>query len=101
LKQRGTQITKEQIQQYEAERILELDKQEIGRPGMLILGLLFSLAGGLIGLLIGWFHWKAHKDTVAGGKIFRFEDKTRSRGKSIFWIGVISFVGWISTAFIV
>lgn len=96
LKKHGTDITQEQIDQYREERIVELDNPVKGRAGMLILGLIFSLTGGVIGLLIGWYHWRTSKTAIAGDKVPMFDEKTRSYGKSIFWIGIISMIGWIA-----
>jgi hypothetical protein len=46
--------------------------------------------------LIGWYHWRTSKMAIAGDKVPMFDDKTRGYGKSIFWIGIVSMMGWIA-----
>jgi hypothetical protein len=51
--------------------------------------------GGIIGLMIGWSHWKTTKVDPTGKRFYVYDEKTRKSGRTIFLFGVFFFIFWI------
>ena len=95
LKDRGQEISKEKIEEIKQKRIEDLKKPEKGHIGYLILGFLSAILGGLLGIFIGWFHWRFKKTVPTGQQVYAYEKNTRIQGQIIFIIGIVSFTCWI------
>jgi hypothetical protein len=64
---------------------------------VLILGWVFAVFGGFIGIGIG-AHLRYAKITAPNGeKIFRYNDNARRQGLIILVLGIVAMIGW--TAF--
>lgn len=94
LKERGQEVTKEEVEQWMEERVEFLNQPIKGRKGSLVLGYIFSFMGGLLGVLIGWYHWKGSKKAADGSREAMFDADTRKQGKQIFWLGIAAIVLW-------
>ncbi len=62
-------------------------------PWLIIVGYIFAVLGGLIGLVIGVYLWQGRK-VVNGEKVKRYDEKTQQQGVFIFILAIIMFVVW-------
>lgn len=91
LKDKGIQLSNEDLEKIKSERIQELSKPETKQSIWVIIGYISSILGGLFGILIGW-HLMNHKRILPNGeRIFDYSEKDRKHGKIIFLIGVVMF----------
>jgi hypothetical protein len=91
LKERGQEVNENLLKSLKQERINELSKPEKGQGSWIIIGYIFSLLGGFLGILIGWFLWTLMKTLPTGEKIYLYSENDRKHGKRIFIIGMIVF----------
>lgn len=89
LKERGNDISQDQIESYKSDRIEELSESEVNHPGWIIAGYIFAALGGLWGVAIGWHLWKGKKTLPNGERILRYSSTDRNEGKTIFILGII------------
>jgi len=94
LEARGRNIDKEFLQSLKKHRIDDLSKPETGQKASVIIGYVFSFAGGLIGILIGWYLWSMKKTLPDGSKVPMYEKVDRDHGRIIFFVGIVFIVVW-------
>ena len=95
LKERGNEITDEQINELKKQRIIELSKPEEGQNVYIIIGYVCALLGGLLGIFIGW-HLSTFKKTLPNGnRIYAYSENDRKHGNRILILGVVFIVIWI------
>ena len=95
LKERGNEITTEQINELKKQRIIELSKPEEGQNVYIIIGYVCALLGGLLGIFIGW-HLLTYKKTLPNGnRIYAYSDNDRKQGNRILILSGIFIVIWI------
>ena len=95
LKERGNEITAEQINEIKTQRIIELSKPEEGQNIYIIIGYVCALLGGLLGIFIGW-HLSTYKKTLPNGnRIYAYSENDRKQGNRILISGAIFIVFWI------
>lgn len=95
LKERGKEVTQEKIEELKNARILELSKPEQSQKGYIIVGYIFSVLGGLLGMFIGW-HLLIFKKTLPNGnRIYAYSDNDRKQGNRILILGGIFLVIWL------
>lgn len=95
LKDRGNEISKEEIEKIKQKRIEYLRTPEKGHIGWLIFGFISAVLGGLLGIFIGWFHWDFKKTDPTGQQFYAYDQQTRKTGQIIFWIGLVATICWI------
>jgi len=95
LKDRGNEISKEEIEKIKQKRIEDLRTPEKGHIGWLIFGFTSAVLGGLLGIFIGWFHWGFKKTDPTGQQFYAYDQQTRKTGQIIFWIGLVATIYWI------
>jgi hypothetical protein len=91
LKKKGKSIDKDLLLSLKNERLKQLAKPEENQKPWIIVGYLFSILGGFLGMIIGYFLWTAKKTLPNGEKVYSYLEKDRIQGKYIFYIGVIIF----------
>ena len=92
LKERGQFISDETIDTIHKKRIEELKKPEASQSSWIIIGYMFALLGGILGIFIGW-HLFTYKKTLPNGeRIYDYNDNDRKQGKRIFYLSIIVFV---------
>ena len=91
LKDKGKEITNEQIILLRKQRIEELAKPEQMLPVWLIFGYLTSLAGGFGGIIIGWL-LLTKKTLPDGSSVYGYQASDRKHGNRMIIIGVIVLV---------
>jgi hypothetical protein len=95
LKSKGKYFTQQQLDEFKQQRLQQLAKPESGNTFWTVLGYLFSLLGGLLGVFIGW-HLMTFKKTLPNGqKVYTYTKQARSHGQIIFGLGLLCMVGWI------
>jgi hypothetical protein len=95
LKDRGNEITVEQINEIKKQRIVELSKPEEGQNIYIIIGYICAFLGGFLGVFIGW-HLLTYKKTLPNGnRIYAYSENDRKQGNRILIIGGIFIVTWI------
>ena len=94
LKDRGSEITEEQIIELKKQRIIELSKPEASQKTYIIGGYICAIFGGFLGIFIGW-HLLTFKKTLPNGRrIYAYSQNDREQGNRIFILGVIFIAIW-------
>lgn len=96
LKERGKEITAEEIENIKQQRIIELSEPEESQKGYVILGYLSAFLGGLLGIFIGWHLLTYKKILPNGNRIYAYSENDRKQGNRILIIGIIFLVFWIA-----
>lgn len=92
LHQRGHQITEENIKVWAQERLVQLAEPSKPSATMLAAGYLFSIAGGLIGLLIGIQLAYFQKRLPDGNKVAMYAPEHRKQGIAMIAISILAMV---------
>jgi hypothetical protein len=95
LKERGKDISDEQVQELKNKKNTELRQPEKGHKGWLIFGFISAVLGGLLGIFIGYHHFKFKKSIPTGEKVYAYDAETRKTGLRIFYVGMIAFILWL------
>ncbi|WP_300567136.1 hypothetical protein, partial [Flavobacterium sp.] len=89
LKDRGIDISSEQIDDLQNERLVELSKPEEKQTTLLILGYVFAVLGGLLGVLTGLYLMTLKKTLPNGERVYSYLPSDRKHGKKIFILGLV------------
>lgn len=96
LKERGNEITPQEIEGIKNQRIVELSKPEVSQKGHIILGYIGAFLGGFLGVFYGWYLLTHKKTLPNGNRIYVFSENDRKHGNRIFIIGIIFSVIWFA-----
>lgn len=92
LTDRGVSIDQEELSIRQKERDASFETPENGQEGWIIFGYITSFLGGFIGILLGYSLWKSKKKLPSGKKVPAYNERIRSHGKNIFYIGIAVFI---------
>lgn len=96
LKERGKEINALELNQINQKRFSELSKTENCPTTLILIGYFLAIAGGAIGIFVGYYV-KSHKKTLPNGdEIFVYSENDRRHGKNIFKLGIAFFIFWVS-----
>jgi len=95
LNDRGEKISDDKIQELKNKKISELRQPEKGHKGWLIFGFISAIFGGLLGVFIGYHHFKFKKSIPTGEKVYAYDTETRRTGLRMFYVGSVAFIFWI------
>jgi hypothetical protein len=95
LKNRGIEISTEEIEKLKEKKIIKLSMPEKGKAGWMILGYISAFFGGIIGIFIGHHLYKFKKQLPNGDKVYAYDINTRKNGFWIYYIGMICFACWV------
>lgn len=95
LRDRGKGISDEKVQELKNKKNAELRQPEKGHKGWLIFGFITAILGGLLGIFIGYHHFKFKKSIPTGEKVYAYDTETRRIGLKIFYVGMIVLPIWI------
>lgn len=96
LTERGHNVDTSMLQSLNKRRLEDLSKPSEGQKLWIYVGYGISFLGGMAGVIIGWYLWKSMKTLPNGHKVPMYREKDRLDGKSIFYLGIICAVIWIS-----
>ncbi|MGH2664256.1 hypothetical protein [Flavobacterium sp.] len=94
LKERGVEITPEQIKNFEGKRLIELSKPEEKQTEWIFFGYVFAVLGGFLGVLTGWYLLTLKKTLPNGERVYSYSTSDRKHGKRIFCIGIVFLIIW-------
>ena len=89
LQDRGFSISEAEITEKKLKRIKELEQPDKEGRLFIILGYFFAIFFGFFGIFFGLLLMNLTKTLPDGRKVFVYEKKTRSHGKTILIIGLI------------
>ena len=92
LKDRGKEISNEQIILLRKQRILELSKPEKMLSIWLIFGYLATLVGGFGGVIIGWVVSTQKKTLPDGSTVYIYQASDRKHGSKMMLLGIIFLI---------
>lgn len=94
LKERGENMDGEVTREKKEHRLKDLSEPEPAMPGWLTMGYISAVLGGVLGMFIGYHHWKFKKRLPNGEKVFAYDEKSREKGRVIFYVGLVFFILW-------
>lgn len=94
LKEKGKEVTPEEIDLIKNKRLVELAKPEKSQKTYIIAGYVLAILGGWLSVFIGW-HLLTYKKTLPNGhKVYAYSENDRKEGNRIFILGIIFMVIW-------
>ncbi len=88
LLKRGEILTDETFLELEQRRQTELAKPEEAPRFLILVGYIFAVLGGLLGLIIGFSLWDGKKTLSDGSKVFTYTIEQRKHGGTIIIISI-------------
>jgi len=98
LTERGVDITK--LEADRAKRVAKLKKGIPAPKALILIGWIFSLLGGLLGLAVAWFLTQT-KDKTLDGQYHRYDQATRQTGEIMFKVAAAVFTLALVVRFVV
>jgi hypothetical protein len=100
LKERGIEVSPEEIEIIKRKRIEELSKPEKSQRTYIIIGYITAILGGFLGIFIGWHLLTFKKTLPNGNRVYAYSDDDRKQGNRILVIGGIFLVIWLLYRFL-
>ena len=92
LAERGVDISDNAIASLTEKRVEDLKKPESTQTYWIVMGYVFAVIGGILGLFIGW-HLAWHKKTLPNGeKVYGYNEPDRKHGRTIFYISIVGVI---------
>jgi hypothetical protein len=92
LTDRSVEVNDKTLSDLTKNRIEELKAPEPAQISWVVIGYIFALAGGVIGLFVGW-HLSTYKKTLPDGEmVYGYSETDRKHGKWIFYLAIVVFV---------
>ncbi len=98
LSERGVDSTK--LEEERAQRVALLKKGNPAPKVLILLGWIFSLLGGAIGIAIAWFLSQT-KDKTPDGEYYRYDQASRQTGEKMVKVAAFVFVVALVIRFVV
>lgn len=95
LKERGNDISAEKVLELKNKKIFELSQPEKGNNSWLYFGFFSALFGGVLGVFIGYHHYRFKKTIPTGEKVYAYDEETRKTGKQIYYLGLVAVAVWL------
>ena len=89
LAEKGKVLTDNDIRSLNEKRIEDLKVPDPPQTGWIIIGYICALAGGLLGIFIGWYLSTFKKTLPNGERVYEYTDRDRKHGRRIFYIGIV------------
>ncbi|NUY81196.1 hypothetical protein HUK80_09845 [Flavobacterium sp. MAH-1] len=99
LSDRGLGINESELEIIREKHMAELAQPAESQHGSIIIGFIFALAGGFLGILIGWYISSQKKTLPNGEQLFAFNDADRRWGKRICFFSVFMWIFWMGLIF--
>lgn len=88
LKERGSEVNQETLDQLKQQRIAELSRPEPRQTGAIVSGYVLALLGGLVAIVIGGYLFTHKKTFPNGERVLVYSESDRAHGKRIFYLGI-------------
>lgn len=95
LKERNVNLEIGELAHIQEKRLEELSIPEKVNPGWIYAGFLFSLLGGVFGIIMGWFILSNTKTLPNGNTIYCYSESDRKKGRVMFITGVAVLVSFV------
>ena len=95
LSERGIDIDAKLLDLLQKSRLKELAQPEEKQTSNLWIAYLFSLLGGVIGIIIGWHILTARKTLPNGQRAYMYQASDRRHGKWIITLGLVMLTVWL------
>jgi hypothetical protein len=95
LAERGKPISEELITVLREQRNEDLAGTEPPQTPFIVVGYVFAVLGGFLGIAIGWYMNMAKKTLPNGDKVYVYGERDRWHGKLIYFIGLVVLIAWI------
>ena len=90
LAKRGTGVSEGEVEKTREEKIKQFEKGTEPSKTIYYFMWFFSLMGGYIGIIAGYFYWKGKIKGIDGRRYYMYSEKYRNRGYYMFILGSIS-----------
>lgn len=97
LTERGKPIDSELLKALKRQRLEMLAKPEENQKPWIIAGYFFTILGGFLGIIIGYFLWTSKKTLPNGQKVYSYSSRDRLHGMYIFYLGLVLLPLYIIT----
>lgn len=94
LQERGIAMPDRAVDALRASRNRELQAPAPPQTPFIIVGYVFAVAGGLIGIAIGWYLNMSKKTLPDGRRVPVYSARDRRHGSYIFCLGLVMFMGY-------
>ena len=94
LRERGEVLTDEVTIEKKERRIRDLAEPESAMQGWIFIGYISAVLGGVLGMFIGYHHWKFKKRLPNGERVFTYDEISREKGRILFYTGAFFFIIW-------
>ncbi len=91
----GHTYDRESLENLKKNRLEFHRKPERSQAGILAAGYLFALAGGLLGMIIGYMIYTHRKTLPNGDRIFAYQEKDRVHAKRLIALGFAIWVTYV------
>ncbi|GAA3972239.1 hypothetical protein [Mucilaginibacter dorajii] len=88
LTERGVTINEKMLADLKKERLEELKTPEPPQNGWIIVGYIFAIMGGALGIFIGWYLVTFKKTLPDGERVYAYNENDRQQGKWILYIAI-------------
>lgn len=88
LKEKGVELTENDLQQLDKRRVTELSKPDEGNKFWIFVGYFSAALGGALGMFIGIFMLRTKKTLPDGTRVYAFGEAPRKHGKYILITGL-------------
>lgn len=88
LTERGITVNEKMLAELKNERLAELKAPEPSQSGWIIIGYIFALIGGVLGIFTGWYLATSKKTLPNGERVYTFSESDRQQGKWILYIAI-------------
>jgi hypothetical protein len=89
LADRGKPVSDQAVKAINQKRIHDLKAPDAPQTSWIIIGYICALAGGLLGIFIGWFLTTYKKTLPNGERVYEYSENDRKQGRRIFYIGIV------------
>jgi len=95
LLERGVTINEKILADLKTERLEELRATDPPQNIWILFGYLFALAGGVLGIFVGW-HLATYKKTLPDGEqVYGYNESDRKQGQWIFYVSIVVLISSI------